>query len=88
MTHTPGPWTVQKAGRVTAGPVEICQHMPELGIPQEQYEANARVIAAAPELLDVAQAIVTAFGDITLRDHVQQHLYEGARAAIAKATQS
>lgn len=44
-------------------------------------EANARLIAAAPELLEVVQAMATFNG----RNN-NTHLKEMARAAIAKAT--
>jgi hypothetical protein len=51
----------------------------------ENIEANTRLIAAAPDLLDLAEAIITAYGGIIMRDHIQDHLYQGALAAIAKA---
>jgi hypothetical protein len=43
-------------------------------------EANARLIAAAPDLLDAVQAIVDAFGD---QDSL---LIDQCKAALAKAT--
>lgn len=51
----------------------------------DELLANARLIAAAPDLLDVAQGVVTAYGDKLLPTHVEKHLLDGARAAIAKA---
>jgi hypothetical protein len=47
----------------------------------EEEKANARLIAAAPELLEALKEIV---GDEVVR--VRRELHEKARAAIAKAT--
>jgi hypothetical protein len=53
-------------------------------------EANARLIAAAPELLEALQAMVDAEVDYmtinNLGDPEQQHNVKWARAIIAKAT--
>jgi hypothetical protein len=67
IKHTPGPWTANNDGEVwatkpmrfnltTAGTpmvAEVCRHDDaEGGFP---WKANARLIAAAPDLLNVAQ---------------------------------
>ena len=79
----PGPWTRGLSDKtvsfVTAGSRVICK------CDDSGHRANARLIAAAPDLLDVAQAIVTAYGDLVLPSHTEKHLLDGARAAIAKA---
>ena len=79
--HTPGPWFVQESDHADTGllikpiPGQVvaeCDPVPEM-------EANARLIAAAPELLEALQACVKLLredGTTTQR----------ALAAIAKAT--
>lgn len=49
--HTPGPWMIGKSERVIAGVIEIEQHH-SIGLTYEERIANARLIAAAPELLE------------------------------------
>lgn len=62
ITHTPGPWfhigqgdvvTMSKSGEVTGDvAAAYCTHGPE-------GEANARLIAAAPDLLRAAQNVLS-----------------------------
>lgn len=52
--HTPGPWRFDaEYGRVEADGRRVCD-MPSAGLSlyPEEYEANARLIAAAPEMLE------------------------------------
>jgi hypothetical protein len=96
--HTPGPWKV-KAGTnaVLAGRKQICSHVNAASaLPvnmledQEIAQANARLIAAAPELLDALQELTqiasvleaTCLGD----SRAKENRMDRARAAIAKAT--
>jgi hypothetical protein len=57
MAHTPGPWTLDwtrgnKRGRIKAGGRTVCSfHSSAPTLTREQDEANARLIATAPELL-------------------------------------
>ena len=84
--HTPGPWSYHNTPTpfiyVNAGGLPICQiytstaHGQSMG---EQF-ANARLIAAAPELLEALQFVMTASGE-QLSTALEQ-----AQAAIAKAT--
>lgn len=46
-------------------------------------EANARLIAAAPDLLDVVLGFVTAYGDKLLPTPTEKHLLDGAKAVLA-----
>ena len=96
--HTPGPWNIEEDSmrdelsighnRVSVGRREIALVGVgyEEDIDQEQ-RANARLIAAAPELLEALQTLVT-FSDFNDEEShatfVRQ--LDGARAAIAKAT--
>ena len=88
--HTPGPWVVhptsihpavRSIGTAEAGPRRICTVGSTNGNPTDWH--NARLIAAAPELLEVLQELMVAAdrvsgGPVTWLGK--------ARAAIAKAT--
>ena len=84
--HTPGPWHIADGSKlmVHAGDVWVASTM---GVRGDTGEANARLIAAAPDLLEalypfVAQNTSEEFITITVKSaHVTR-----ARAAIAKAT--
>lgn len=79
--HTPGPWNVAKT---TFGQTII--DAPSIGEivcrveewSEKQDEANARLIAAAPELLDALKLVVQRCGPNSTDGAI-------ARAAIAKA---
>lgn len=86
MSHTPGPWKASEfmegAGlEIVADGRCIARAYPVL-----QRDANARLIAAAPELLAALKAVVLAeFGSL---DHPQikdAPMWSKAIAAIAKA---
>lgn len=55
---------------------------PEAGITNE---ADGVLIAAAPDLLDVCRAVVTAYRSNHFLGYTEKHLLDGAKAAIAKA---
>lgn len=56
--HTPGPWsTGAKGGIVQAGPITIA--MVQGGYGKEEAAANARLIAAAPELAEALLAVLS-----------------------------
>jgi len=83
-THTPAPWTTRRTDKET---VKILGNEPKYAYEgkiliatvheDETDESNTRLIAAAPDLLEALQAILTA------PDYM---IGEIARAAIAKAT--
>ena len=86
--HTPGPWTVDDMGNgslletnhkwgigATAKSTYRVAVIEGLG---EQSEADARLIAAAPELLDALRRVV----EISDRRH---DAWDAAKSAIAKA---
>ena len=79
--HTPGPWkigTPPPNGEQTVGTDQglmVAVATTGVGV---KTKANAHLIAAAPELLDVLEELVAEFGVCGLT--------EKARAAIAKAT--
>ena len=74
--HTPGPWFVDAHTNVLAEGCLVA--FPSVAAGLEKQEANARLIAAAPELLGALQKAVArqGFSNDELRD---------ARAAITKA---
>lgn len=92
--HTPGPWSlavsadrtplVVAPGRSTGVAIipfqrdEVCRQARI-----EETGANARLIAAAPELLEAARA---ALDDLISDGHAHYRVAEVLRAAIAKAT--
>ena len=55
LEHTPGPWTTDSAGLVTAGPRRL--HIAQAATTGMGHaaEANARLLAAAPDLLEALQ---------------------------------
>ena len=91
--HTPGPWAVDDSGiRIEAkspdGSVMPLAAAKEYGFGTRRAEANARLIAAAPELLGALEGV--ALGG--MHTHPDGHLvvltaesWDRVRAAIAKA---
>ena len=99
-THTPGPWHVEKHNLHNLIVAEDKTYpqlrtvIAELPASTEE-EANARLIASAPELLELANRIEWFATAGTERNGVPYmitngdwlRLWEQARAAIAKATE-
>ena len=99
--HTPGPWLTDR-GNAHTGQIATIHHClnndwveiwtdkwAETGLGEGEQEANARLIAAAPELLDALQAM-TEIAEMTIGWLPTPPNADGpliqARAAIAKAT--
>ncbi|MBG4138622.1 hypothetical protein I4929_23835 [Pseudomonas aeruginosa] len=87
-SHTPGPW-VSRNNMVFGGKKCICSNVNAASPnPQNIAEdvamsiANARLIAAAPELLEALQVCIEQITALCSADDVPDQ----ARAAIAKAT--
>lgn len=59
--HTPGPWRVGDAGHAVFGPKDSGMHpnAPITVVQRIVNPANARLIAAAPELLEALNALKT-----------------------------
>ena len=84
MAHTPGPWAVFHGMVVTANADgSIPPTTQVLGYMNGMRDADARLIAAAPELLAALKAICAADDVKSLADLVT--VLPDARAAIAKA---
>lgn len=75
--HTPGPWHVANGVQIRGAREQIAKVWMMRG---GEGNANARLIAAAPELLEALQFVMTASGEQL------STAFEQAQAAIAKAT--
>jgi len=89
MTHTLGPWTVDDnyiMCRYDGNGNYICRMLGR----GEETDANARLIAAAPDLLAALETVMP-WASKAVADHYNQkqgkRALDIARAAIAKATQ-
>ncbi len=90
MSHTKGPWTLgtgsipgsPKNHAVCSGPC-IVANVVSIISETRSSEANARLIAAAPELLEALETIA---GFAPGNGDVCEIIAKRARAAIAKAT--
>lgn len=98
-THTPGPWALQSLGGGYRGYDDWCPwcvrspqnvHLATVGgvdrFESERIEANARLIAAAPELLEALEGIVDNEMCSCPAECDDQCWHSIARRAIAKAT--
>jgi hypothetical protein len=94
--HTPGPWQCfeTEAGEARINPVRggfLVAKCDTRNPFDEEQRANARLIAAAPELLEALRYYMAQFGqDLQVRgiqfDESQQEADKKARTAIFKAT--
>lgn len=96
--HTPGPWHLESAGvgfrRPTERAGDFAIVSPDMYCPgtvwggSEEQQANARLIAAAPELWEVARSVAS-IGFHTMPDRAvcmctRCELVRDARAVLAK----
>jgi hypothetical protein len=100
MKHTRGPWRFSTEPQPNGCPivgnarglmVAVLAHSINYNSQREEALANARLIAAAPELLDALEAFLRApacgsSGPCSVNITVQDYNLKAARAAIAKAT--
>ena len=87
MSHTPGPWIVAEPGEVDEhyAVLDGFGHTASVyGYPEEAAAAaaNARLIAAAPELLEACELLLIYLGDW---NDMEDETCAAARRAIAKA---
>ncbi len=82
MSHTPAPWssTVGNVCRVYKSDRNICS-ISKRGRTHDEYTANARLIAAAPDLLSALASLLIIIPD---QHEIQGHI-DAAHKAIAKA---
>ena len=96
--HTSGPWSVDAMGNVWSKDSKVCE-MSAMPIQDriyvmktwEQHKADARLIAAAPDLLVALQSLIAEY-EPNLKAFAlnapRKAKWGAARAAIAKATGS
>lgn len=85
--HTPGPWKIDYGYNRSINFIGPCVPDQYAGSSWLRVtEANARLIAAAPDLLDALKGMLEVFGDeFGMGD---SSVCDDARAAISKATRS
>lgn len=91
--HTPGPWSLWKDvchgehGMITDD--AHARHIAQIKDGAPEIEANARLIAAAPELLEAMQTYIAALDGWENTNKAERRVKTaeaGMRAAIGKAT--
>lgn len=83
--YTEGPWVVENRVAVRGkNHTSICDCI-TTNCNYTASEANARLIAAAPDLLEALRAMVRDFGDCEQEDMDGADVIKTARAAIARA---
>lgn len=90
-THTPGPWQLKKNMSSVGIFDSVGRHITRVPCVDQQSvrgEANARLIAAAPELLAALQALTSAVDQFTNAAHLGWPELDQARAALARAAQA
>lgn len=88
VKHTPGPWYVAHRGPenrlICNRDITVAEVLDDCHPDADQELANARLIAAAPELLEACQALVRAIDCRRTLDEIEAT--RAARKAISKAT--
>lgn len=86
--HTPGPWSIDKEERWVIHEPEGKSGtlvVPEIYLDDDEAIANARLIAAAPDLLEALESAQMAIMGYTHQNAVTLAALFKANAAIAKA---
>ena len=84
--HTPGPWTAIDGGAVADLPhfaIET-EPMTQYRVADVYQEANSRLIAAAPEMLDALKRIVRAYDQHDATDALEEISAPETRALLAR----
>lgn len=79
--HTPGPWRVQKFSDTKSWTLYGSGSVASIG--NIKHEANARLIAAAPTMLEALKVVAAQF--TTIDNICNEEACEAVRAAIAEA---
>jgi hypothetical protein len=91
MKFTPGPWSIvpniiETEWLITAQRSDACRgYVASTAKTNDESEANARLIAAAPELYEALKEIAEPWIEPQSNPHAFDDLQEIARAALAKA---
>ena len=96
MQHTPGPWKIKEfkggALRIISDDTHICtvhHTVPRDSLNEEELrrrEANARLIAAAPKMIESLKGILTALNQNKTFPADLDYMKTVAQTAIAEAT--
>lgn len=81
--HTPGPWEIWPAENSVVITESLGRHIAAIPLATHEWKENARLIAAAPELLEALEEL-EALGSLELPQRRDAALLK-AKAAIAKA---
>jgi len=85
-THTPGPWfwrgLPRGGGSFLRARDEAVAYVVKSGMPNE---ADCRLIAAAPDLLEACESVIAAHDAVGTCNSGNKCILHGLRAAIAKA---
>jgi len=86
MKHTPGPWEKVSDTCVTDSDGVMLAEV-NYGRPKEEYVANAQLIAAAPDMLEVLSTIINQYTELPaeVMEEVAPYWLPKAMAAIVKA---
>lgn len=84
--HTPGPWSIESAESALDHQMEHWIQVNNEDLCRVNSYEDARLIAAAPELLSALKYALEALDDLRVRHTIQSMAITAARAAIAKAT--
>lgn len=90
--HTPGPWATKEVNDKGAHvlwvmPIKANGHyVAEVGVNSPDAQANARLIAAAPDLLEALEHALAELEQTANSEHIDpKHYFADIYAAIAKA---
>jgi hypothetical protein len=92
--HTQGPWAVRDipTGQRYIGPSQdggapsVALVLARVNVPDERLAADARLIAAAPELLEALQRLSAQCERMRMLGQSQSNAERNAAAVLAKAT--
>jgi hypothetical protein len=90
MSHTPGPWSIEEHGKGFAlysgrDDMRHGMNLVYLSEPDWNWKANAKLIAAAPDLLESLLEIEQEFINDPAHGALACRMYKIAREAIKKA---
>lgn len=84
--HTPGPWHIDPIKAHANGNRRImAEQCTPIAVVPEQLAADARLIAAAPDLLDALNAALDEIDRLYAEGYDEPEWAAQARAAVAKA---
>ena len=84
--HTPGPWRTDARNGFPLDIEDPGEYMIAKATPCAKAEANARLISAAPDLLDALKELLDREWQDDEGDYTLEMAHRKARAAISKAT--